>query len=124
MTSVRYQLTQRQPRVVSKTRFRHESGDPCNSPHPLCSVSWIPAYAGMTFALSASPLAMVVAIVPVMIVVRVPMAVPMRGALAVGATLWVEGALHDAGFRPQPADHVGDDMIVADVDDAGGDLGR
>jgi urease accessory protein len=41
----------RHPRVVSKTRLRHEGGDPDSSPHPLGYVSWVPASAGMTLAL-------------------------------------------------------------------------
>jgi urease accessory protein len=42
----------RRPRAASKTRLRHDGGGPCNSPHLFGQVSWMPAFAGMTFALA------------------------------------------------------------------------
>ena len=50
-------------------------------------------------------------------------AVALHGAFAVGAALGVEGARYDARFGAEAAHHVGDHVVVADVDDAGGDLG-
>ena len=64
---------------------------------------------------------MMIAIVTVMMV---PVTVPLHGTRAVGTAFGVEGALHDTRFRAQTSDHVGNDMIVADMDDPRGDLGR
>ena len=35
-------------------RHSRAGGNPCNSPHPVCEVSWVPAFAGITLALVAS----------------------------------------------------------------------
>src|SRR5262245_63646553 len=68
--------------------------------------------------------AMAVLLVIAMVVpVAVPMVVPMaRATLAVCATLGVERTLHGAHLGAEAAGHVGDDMVVADVDDALADL--
>src|SRR5689334_19031825 len=50
-------------------------------------------------------------------------AVALHGALAVGAAFGVEGARYDARFRTEPAHHVGDHVVLADVDDACSNLG-
>ena len=42
---------ERHPRVASKTRLRHDGGDPCNHPRMIGHVSWVPASAGMTLRL-------------------------------------------------------------------------
>ena len=51
------------------------------------------------------------------------MAVPVHGTLAVGAALRVERPLHEPRAGAEAAHHVGDHVIVADVDDALADLG-
>src|SRR5262245_23847438 len=69
-------------------------------------------------------LVVVVAIVVVMLVsvpVRarpVPMTGPVPGALPVGAALWVERALDGARPGAEPAHHMGDHVVVTDVDGA------
>src|SRR5436190_13768355 len=67
-------------------------------------------------------LVMVIAIVTVVVVVCMTVAVPLHGVVAVGAALRIEGALDHARFRAQAPDHVGDDMVVADMDSACSDL--
>ena len=66
-------------------------------------------------------------VVVVVIVARVmPMAMGMavpRAIMAVGAALGIERALHAAHLGAEAAGHVGDDVVVADVDDARADLG-
>jgi urease accessory protein len=46
----------RRPRVVSKTRLRHEGGDPGHLANGVWGVAWIPACAGMTLVLAVSAL--------------------------------------------------------------------
>src|SRR5262245_23258764 len=69
----------------------------------------------------------VVAIVRVMVVpMPVPMivAVPLHDALTVGAALWVERPRYDAHLAAQTAHHLGNDMVVTNVEDTGGNLRR
>ena len=65
----------------------------------------------------------VIVVVMVAMIVMAAMAVAVHGAVAVGAAFGVEGALDDAHCGAEAAHHVGDDVVVADVDDASADLG-
>ena len=65
----------------------------------------------------------VVAMMVIMIVMIVVVMVPLRRPLAVGAALGVERALHAAHLGTEALGHVGDDVVLADVDDARTDLG-
>ena len=70
---------------------------------------------------------MVVAIVRVMgvpVLVAVVVPVPLYAARTVGAALGVEWSRHHAHFAAETPHHIGDDMIIPDVDDRGFDLRR
>ncbi len=66
---------------------------------------------------------MIVVIVVVVVPVGMGMAVPGDGTLAVGAALGIERTLHRSHLSAEPPHHVGNDVIVADVDRSCSDLG-
>src|SRR5262249_59598497 len=59
-----------------------------------------------------------VMVMPMLVAVRVHTALP------VGAAFGVEWPRHDAHLAAKTPHHLGDDMIVTDVDEGGGDLRR
>ena len=64
-------------------------------------------------------MAMIVVVVPVM----VPMAVVVAAIVLVGAALGLERAHHDRGGAALPAHHLGEHVVVLDVDGVGRHLG-
>src|SRR5215510_1643809 len=63
-------------------------------------------------------------VVAIVLEIGVTMLVAVPTPLTVGATLRVKWPRHDAHLAAEASHHLGDDMIVTDVDDRGGDLRR
>src|SRR5262245_49430296 len=94
--------------------------------------SWMSACAGVTLFFdlpaSASVVAVMAVAVPVTIIILVMMIVGMammmsrQSTLAIGAALGVERPLDGAHPGAQAARHIGDHVVLADVDDALADL--
>lgn len=68
------------------------------------------------------PVCVIMVLMPVMGVAMVMAAIGM--IMVVGAALGLEGALDLAHRAALTADHLGQDMVVLDIDGVGGDLGR
>ena len=85
----------------------------------------------VTMIMRAMVMVIMVVSVMVMVVVMMPvMAVGVAGVVAigvvvvVGAALRLEGAHHGLHGAALAAHHLGQDMVVLDIDRVGGDLGR
>src|SRR5262245_27962584 len=118
------------PRPAPTPRHSRAGGTPCSLPSLRGQMAWLPPCAGMTLcsclpASASAAVAMLVTVVAMVVVMPVSAVVimPVHRTLPIGAPLGVERPLHSAHLCPQAACHVGDHVVLADVDDAGADLG-